>query len=261
MTEQAGGEEPKRQWQALNSRQRRVFGVLVEKAKTTPDAYPMTLNGIVTGCNQKSNREPLMTLTAEDVEQILDELRGMSAVTEVQGSGRVAKYRHHAYEWLGVDKFEISVMTELLLRGEQTLGDLRARAARMEPIADQGALKQIVDGLLKKQLMIELTPAGRGQMVSHNLYKDREITELRTQYAGHVPDRGHDEERPAPTPSYSAPAAAPSAPTPRPAAPAVPPPRGVTADEFAELRVEVAEMQAEISRLRNDLRQLEAKWS
>jgi uncharacterized protein YceH (UPF0502 family) len=261
MTEQQAGEENQRQWQPMNSRQRRVFGVLVEKAKTTPDAYPMTLNAIVTGCNQKSNREPLMNLSPEEVEQILDELRGMSAVTEVQGSGRVAKYRHHAYEWLGVDKFEISVMTELLLRGEQTLGDLRARAARMEPIADQAALKQIVDGLLKKQLMIELSPPGRGQIVSHNLYKEREITELRAQYAGHVPsERHYEEERPRPAApavaSSSSSAATPQAPLPTP--PAF---RGVSADEFAELRVEVAEMQAEIARLRNELRQLEAKWS
>ena len=86
------------------------------KAKTTPDVYPMTINGIVSGSNQKSNREPVMSLTAEDVEQVLEELRGMGAVTEVQGSGRVAKYRHHAYEWLGVEKTELAVMTELLLR-------------------------------------------------------------------------------------------------------------------------------------------------
>jgi uncharacterized protein YceH (UPF0502 family) len=259
MTEQQAGEENQRQWQPMNSRQRRVFGVLIEKAKTTPDAYPMTLNAIVTGCNQKSNREPLMNLSPEEVEQILDELRGMSAVTEVQGSGRVAKYRHHAYEWLGVDKFEISVMTELLLRGEQTLGDLRARAARMEPIADQAALKQIVDGLLKKQLMIELTPPGRGQIVSHNLYKEREITELRAQYAGHVPsERHYDEERPRPA---APPAASVTAATPQATLPTPPAFRGVSTDEFAELRVEVAEMQAEIARLRNELRQLEAKWS
>lgn len=261
MTDQEG-DEKKPQWQALNSRQRRVFGVLVEKAKTTPDAYPMTLNGIVTGCNQKSNREPLMTLTPEDVEQILDELRGMSAVTEVQGSGRVAKYRHHAYEWLGVDKFEISVMTELLLRGEQTLGDLRARAARMEPIADQNALKQIVDGLLKKKLMIELSSPGRGQIVSHNLYKEREINELRAQYAGHIPaERHYEEERPR-TNALSPPAAAaPASAAPHAALPTPPAFRGVSSDEFAELRVEVAEMQAEIARLRNELKQLEAKWS
>ncbi len=256
MTDQQPGEAPKRLWQALNSRQRRVFSVLVEKAKTTPDAYPMTLNGIVTGCNQKSNREPLMNLTPEEVEQILDELRGQAAVTEVQGSGRVPKYRHHAYEWLGVDKFEISVMTELLLRGEQTLGDLRARAARMETISDQAALKQIVDGLLKKQLMIELTPPGRGQIVSHNLYKEREIVELKAQYAGHVGDRGYDDDRPATSSTSSAPSPSVSR-----SAPPVPPPRGVSLDDFAELRVEVAELQADVARLREQLRQLEAKWS
>jgi uncharacterized protein YceH (UPF0502 family) len=243
---------PQRQWQPMNSRQRRVFGVLIEKAKTTPDAYPMTLNAIVTGCNQKTNREPVMNLTPEDVEQTLEELRGMSAVTEVQGSGRVPKYRHHAYEWLGVDKYEIAVMTELLLRGEQTLGDLRARAARMEPIPDQAALKQIVDSLLRKQLVVELTPPGRGQVVTHNLYKERELNELRAQYQGRTSERPYDEEQP--SRSESQPVTAPptaSAPT----------SRGVSPDEFAELRVEVAELQAEVARLRDQLRQLEEKWS
>src|SRR6476620_7005203 len=114
-----------RRWQPLSLRQRRVFGVLIEKAKTTPDAYPMTINGLVAGSNQKSNREPQMNLSADDMEQVLEELRGMGAVTEVQGSGRVAKYRHHAYEWLGVEKTELAVMTELLLRGEQTPGGRR----------------------------------------------------------------------------------------------------------------------------------------
>ena len=108
-----------RRWQALSLRQRRVFGVLVEKAKTTPDAYPMTLNGIVSGCNQKNNREPQTNFSSDDVEQVLEELRSLGAVTEVQGSGRVAKYRHHAYEWLGVEKTELAVMTELLLRGSR----------------------------------------------------------------------------------------------------------------------------------------------
>src|SRR3954447_18163020 len=156
--------EQNRKWQPLSLRQRRVFGVLVEKAKTTPDTYPMTLNGIVTGSNQKSNREPIMNLSTDDVEQVLEELRGMGAVTEVQGSGRVAKFRHHAYEWLGVEKTELAVMTELLLRGEQTLGELRGRAARMERIVDLAALKPVVDSLIHKGLMVSLTSPGRGQV-------------------------------------------------------------------------------------------------
>ena len=189
-------------WQPLNGRQRRVLGVLVEKAKTTPDAYPMTINGLTTGANQKSNREPVMALTQDDVEQVLEELRGLGAVVEVQGGGRVPKYKHLAYEWLGVDKVELAVMAELLLRGEQTLGELRARAARMEPIADQGALKPVVDSLLKKNLMIALTPEGRGQIISHNLHKERELVELRARFAGYVAP-AHDEE-PSPTPVVAA---------------------------------------------------------
>src|SRR3954470_17060012 len=188
--------ETPRRWQPLNMRQRRVFGVLVEKAKTTPDVYPMTINGLVAGCNQKSNREPVMNLSADDVEQVLEELRGMGAVTEVQGSGRVAKYPHHAYEWLGVEKTELAVMTELLLRGEQTLGELRGRAARMEPIADVGALRPVIDSLIKKDLMIELTPPGRGQIVSHNLYKERELNELKTRLANYVPPADSSDDAP-----------------------------------------------------------------
>src|SRR5204863_1942442 len=176
--------EARRLWQPLSLRQRRVLGVLIEKAKTTPDVYPMTINGLVAGCNQKSNREPQLNLSNDDVEQVLEELRAMGAVTEVQGSGRVAKYRHHAYEWLGVEKTELAVMTELLLRGEQTLGELRGRAARMEPIADLAALKPVVDSLVGKGLMIELSPPGRGQPVRHNLYKERELVELKAEVAG-----------------------------------------------------------------------------
>src|SRR6476619_7048821 len=188
--------EAPRRWQPLSLRQRRVFGVLVEKAKTTPDVYPMTINGLVSGCNQKSNREPQMNLSPDDVEQVLEELRGMGAVTEVQGSGRVAKFRHHAYEWLGVEKTELAVMTELMLRGEQTLGELRGRAARMEPIADLAALKPVVDSLVKKGLMIELTSPGRGQVVSYGLYKERELDELKARFAGHVPSPISDEDTP-----------------------------------------------------------------
>src|SRR5437763_7256767 len=235
--------EAPRPWSAaggLNLRQRRVFGVLIEKAKTTPDAYPMTINGLVAGSNQKSNREPQMNLSPEDVEQVLEELRGMGAVTEVQGSGRVAKYRHHAYEWLGVEKTELAVMTELLLRGEQTLGELRGRAARMEPIADMAALKPVVDSLVKKELMIELTPPGRGQVVSHNLYKERELVEIKARFAGHVPVVETDNEGAPPLVAGTSGAAVAQTGV------RVTPP-GVTADQFAELSVEVAELRAEVA--------------
>lgn len=249
MTEQLSGDEVQT-WRPLNSMQRRVLGVLVEKAKTTPDAYPMTLNGIVTGCNQKSNRDPLLNLSPEDVEQTLEELRSFGAVTEVQGSGRVNKYRHHAYEWLGVDKTESAVMTELLLRGEQTLGELRGRAARMEPIADTASLKPVVDSLLKKGLMIEVTPPGRGQIVSHNLFKERELKELRQRFAGYSPPSEHDEPA-----EPSRPVASPIFMTPAPARPASSENTASSAsvsalrDQIAELTVELHELRAEFSRL------------
>lgn len=250
MTEQLSDDAPQT-WRPLSSMQRRVLGVLVEKAKTTPDAYPMTLNGIVTGCNQKSNRDPLLNLSPEDVEQTLEELRSFGAVTEVQGSGRVNKYRHHAYEWLGVDKTESAVMTELLLRGEQTLGELRGRAARMEPIADTAALKPVVDSLLKKGLMIEVTPPGRGQIVSHNLFKERELKELRQRFAGYVSPADHDEPA-APSRPVAAPVAAPPSAPPRPTASentASSASVSALRDQIAELTVELHELRAEFSRL------------
>jgi uncharacterized protein len=173
-------------WRALNSRQRRVVGVLIEKAKTTPDVYPMTLNSLTAGCNQKSNRSPQMNLSSDDVEVVLEELREMGAVVEVQTSGRVPKYRHQMYDWLGVDKVELAVMAELLLRGEQTVGELRSRAARMEPIPGIDQLRPVLQSLMTKNLAISLSPEGRGQIVSHGLYKERELAELQTRVAGMV---------------------------------------------------------------------------
>lgn len=163
------------EWKPLTAKQRRVLGTLMEKSKTTPDAYPMTFAGLTTGCNQKSNRTPITNYTPEQVEAVVDELRTLGAVAIVQGSGRVTKVRHYAYNWLGLDKIEAAVMTELLLRGEQTFGELRTRASRMEPIQDLDELKGIVDRLIQRNLMVELSPQGRGQIVSHNLYPEWEL--------------------------------------------------------------------------------------
>ena len=179
-SEQASPEKIRKS-RPLNRFQRRVLGVLVEKSKTTPDVYPMTLAGITTGCNQKSNRSPLMTLNQDEVQRTLEELRGLGAVMEVQSDGRVPKFKHLMYDWMGVEKAELAVMTELLLRGQQSLGDLRARAARMQPdIVDLGHLRPVVDALIEKKLMIELTPVGRGQIVSHNLYQPDELSKVKS---------------------------------------------------------------------------------
>jgi uncharacterized protein YceH (UPF0502 family) len=156
-----------------------VLGVLIEKAKTTPAGYPMSVNSIVTGCNQKNNRDPITAYDDIDVEKALDQLRTLGVVTEVDWMGRVSKYKHGAYEWFAVNRAELAVLTELLLRGAQQAGELRARAARMEAIPDLAALKPIVDSLLARGLMIELTPAGRGQVLTHGLYLPEELAGVR----------------------------------------------------------------------------------
>jgi uncharacterized protein YceH (UPF0502 family) len=228
--EMVSAPEAAKNWRPLSSIQRRVLGVLAEKAKTTPDAYPMTLNALTNGCNQKSNRSPLMNLSADDVEQTLEELRAMTAVAEVQSGGRVPKYRHYLYEWLGVDKVELAVMTELLLRGEQTLGELRGRAARMEPIADLQALHPVIQSLIDKQLVVELTSPGRGQVITHNLYSDKRMEELREQYAaGKAP----------PTRAASPSAAA-----------------SVSLEEFEALKTTVNELSEEVKTLKDAVQQL-----
>ncbi len=219
-----------RRWQPLTAIQRRVAGVLVEKAKTTPDAYPLTLNALTNGCNQKSNRAPLMDLTPDDVEQALSELREMGAVAEVQSGGRVPKFRHYLYEWLGVDKVELAVMAELLLRGEQTVGELRGHASRMEPIPDLNALRLVLDSLEGKQLVVMLTPAGRGQVVTHNLYTPERLEELKQQFASGRRAAGPDVARTAS----------------RSGAP------DVTAEQFAALQAEVAQLRSQVEQLHNE---------
>jgi hypothetical protein len=168
-----------KKWQPLNTLERRVFAVLIEKAKTTPDNYPMTLNALVSGCNQKSNRDPQMNVEAAQIEEALENLRRINAVAEVQSDGRVPKFRHYAYEWLGVEKVELSVIAELLLRGPQTVGELRGRASRMDPIPDLAALRPVLDSLIQKELVITLSPEGRGQIVTHNLYPPEQLDKVK----------------------------------------------------------------------------------
>lgn len=154
----------------LSPNARRVLGVMVEKAKTTPDNYPLTLAGVISGSNQKSNRSPKMDLDDEDALLALDELRKLGAAREVQGSGRSTKYRHAAYEWLNVDSPGAAVMTELLLRGPQTIGEIRTRASRMYALDNLPAVQAVLDELQSKDLVESLSPPGRGQTFAHKLY-------------------------------------------------------------------------------------------
>lgn len=225
-------------WRPLDALQRRVLGVLIEKAKTTPDAYPLTINSTRTACNQKSNRDPQMDLDADDVEATLDELREMGAVAEIQGDGRAIKYRHLAYAWLGVDKTELAVMGELLLRGEQTVGELRGRAARMEPIAGLAELTPILKSLVAKQLITEVTPPGRGQVVTHNLYQEGQRPAARPQPAP-APAVSRQNSGPAAPPASSPPSSSASTAT----------PSGDPASPLAELKSALQALEARVARL------------
>ncbi len=223
--------ESQRTWKPLNRLQRRVAGVLIEKSKTTPDSYPMSLNGVKTGSNQKSNRSPQLSLQEHEVDDVLCELREMGAVIEVHSGGRVAKYKHQLYDWLGVENTELAVMGELLLRGEQTLGDLRARASRMSKIQGQSELRPIIASLIEKDLIVELTPPGRGQMVTHNLYLPEELERLKQQFAGGIAPRVNSPSPPTASKAVSA-------------SPSLDPSR------LEELESQVADLKAELAALK-----------
>lgn len=139
----------------------RVLGVLVEKAQTTPAQYPLTLNALVAGCNQKNNRDPVTELSEDDILEALDGLRAKGLAREVDLAGsRVPKYRHVAREGLSVDTNQLVVLTELLLRGPQTVGEIRGRAGRMHPLESVEVVENILDSLITREfpLVRRLSP-------------------------------------------------------------------------------------------------------
>jgi len=128
----------------------RVLGCLLEKAATTPDAYPLTLNSLLLACNQKSNRHPVVEYDDATVLESIDDLRKTKFVFRVDVAGsRVAKYRHNIDEYLGLDKAGKVLLTVLLLRGAQTLGELRTRCERMHAFATtdevEATLKEVAE--------------------------------------------------------------------------------------------------------------------
>ena len=126
----------------------RVLGVLIEKATTTPEQYPLSLNAMVNGANQKSNRDPVLVMTEDQVYVAAEGLRGKGLAVRVDTAGsRVHKYRHQAAEMLKARGGELAILAELLLRGPQTLGELRGRASRMSPIESIEAVKGLLNAL------------------------------------------------------------------------------------------------------------------
>jgi uncharacterized protein YceH (UPF0502 family) len=229
-------------WPPLLFHERRVLGVLVEKAKTTPDVYPLSLNSLVTGCNQKSNRDPICDLTDLDVEEALVGAQKKGLVIKITG-GRVERWRHNLYDAWKADKVELAVLAELLLRGPQTEGELRARASRMEPIDDLEGLRVGLRRLVERRLAVYLGPEGRrGTTVTHGFHEPEELKHLRARHAA------EDAGLPAPTP--------PARPVPPDAAPGLESRLTAAQGEIADLRKAMAELQATVADLAGQFREL-----
>ena len=146
----------------LTPTEARIIGVLIEKAHTVPASYPMTVNGIVTGASQTSNRHPVREYQEEEVYDAIDALRRRGLVTRVEGSNaRVPKYRHELREKLGIANPQLAVLAELMLRGPQTLGELRGRASRIHNFESLEAVKAVLDMLASRQpaLVKQIAPA------------------------------------------------------------------------------------------------------
>jgi uncharacterized protein YceH (UPF0502 family) len=130
----------------------RVLGALVEKEITTPEYYPLSLNALVNACNQKSNREPVMTLDESAVRQALHSLDGQSLVRSVSASdSRVTKYEHRLQETFNFYRHEIAILCVLLLRGPHTPGELRTRTERLHAFEDLSAVQSSLQHLMKRE--------------------------------------------------------------------------------------------------------------
>lgn len=152
----------------------RVLGALVEKDATTPEYYPLSLNALVNACNQKSNRDPIMSLDESAVRDALESLHERGLAGPASGAeSRVTKYEHRLYETLKLNRPEVAVLCELLLRGPQTPGELRGRAERMhrfENIEDVlSTLKRLMDREPPLAQMLPRQPGTKESRYTHLL--------------------------------------------------------------------------------------------
>jgi uncharacterized protein len=213
----------------FDSTERRIVGVLIEKALTTPDYYPMTLNALVSACNQKNNRDPVTYYADFEVEGALRSLFEKKWVTYAEGGGRTRKWKHRLDERLSLSTRELAVVAELLLRGAQQPGELRARAARMAELPTQEALMEVIDELGRRlpPLVVKL-PRQSGE---------------RAERFGQTLAADGPEAAAAPPPQTESPQPAPPAAAPEPGSASL-------AERVERLEKELAELRKEIEALR-----------
>src|SRR5690242_16736242 len=130
----------------------RVLGCLIEKQRTTPDAYPLSLNSLRLACNQSTNRDPVVGYEEREIKAALERMsnRGWTRLASGAGS-RALKYRHLLDEALGLSSGEISLLAVLMLRGAQTVGELKQRSERLHPFASIGEVAETLDGLAQRE--------------------------------------------------------------------------------------------------------------
>jgi uncharacterized protein YceH (UPF0502 family) len=197
----------------------RVLGVLAEKQRTVPDSYPLTLNALVSGCNQKSSRDPVIEASEPEVQAALDSLRALSLIVETSG-GRASRYAHNIERVLHISTQSTALLTMLMLRGPQTAGELRINCERLHRFADISSVESFLAELAERAaggLVVELPrqPGSRENRWMH-LLSGAPAIEQRA--------------------SAGAASAAPAA--------------DVTVGEIAALKANVAKLEAEVSELR-----------
>jgi len=169
----------------------RVLGTLYEKQHTVPDSYPLTLNALVSGCNQKTSRSPVMEASEAEVQGALDSLKSANFVMETSG-GRVSRYSHNVERVLQVPSQSAAILAVLMLRGPQTAGELRINCERLHSFSDISAVQGFLDELAARAagaLVVELPrlPGSRENRWAHLLSGTPKIDEVKAP-AGEAPD-------------------------------------------------------------------------
>ena len=138
----------------LSELEQRVLGAMIEKDMATPEYYPLSLNALTNACNQKNNREPVTSYDEESVEAGHTELRGKRLAVIITGSGRVPKYGHRAQETLNLSNRELALLAVLLLRGPQTLNELKDRCHRLHAFEDLDSVESALKKMIERELAV-----------------------------------------------------------------------------------------------------------
>ena len=167
---------------ALSLLETRVIGVLIEKQHTVPDSYPLTLNALLSGCNQKTSRDPVIDATEAEISAAIDRLKGLDLVVESSG-GRVMRYAHNLARVLGIPAQSVALLTMIMLRGPQTVGELRIHTERLHRFADISSVEGFLRELASRPsgaLVVELPrlPGARETRWAHLLSGAPEVSRL-----------------------------------------------------------------------------------